>query len=262
MDMYSYWQKQTPDGPLFPDIEWNKPEQKRYAGKLTIIGGNKLGFAAPAQSYSDALKAGIGDMRVVLPDALRRAIPATMVDSVFVPTNASGGISKDAEEEILGLCAWSDGVLLIGDTGRNSETAIVMESLLQRYSGPLTVTRDGIDLLKNSAEVLLQREQTVLVVSFAQLQKLFQAVYYPKTLLFSMQLTSFVEALHKFTITFPVALVVLHQEQLIVAHDGNITSTPFTEPMRIWRGSVASRAAVYWIWNQQKPLEAVTASFL
>ncbi|RKV95423.1 MAG: hypothetical protein D8G53_08935 [Candidatus Saccharimonas sp.] len=38
-----YWQRQTPEQPLFYDIEWNKPEQRSRAGKLGIIGGNKLG---------------------------------------------------------------------------------------------------------------------------------------------------------------------------------------------------------------------------
>lgn len=262
MELYKYWQKQAREGPLFPDIEWNKPEQKRLAGKLTIIGGNKLGFAAPAQAYGDALQAGVGEVRVVLPDALRKAIPPTMTDSVFVPTNGSGGIAKDAEEEILGTAAWADAVLLIGDTGRNSETSIVLESLLQRYHGQLILTRDSVDLLRSSAEIMLLREHTLLVVSFAQLQKIFQAVYYPKTLIFSMQLTSLVEALHKFTITYPVTIAVLHQEQLLVAHDGGVTSTPWTHPMAIWRGSTATRAAVYSIWNPKKPLQAVTASLV
>ena len=67
---FDFWLKQTSGKPLFPDIEWQKPEQKNLAGKLLIIGGNKLGFAAVAQAYTDALKAGIGECRVILPDSL------------------------------------------------------------------------------------------------------------------------------------------------------------------------------------------------
>ena len=52
----SYWQKQTVSKPLFPDIDWNKPERRNQAGKLLIVGGNKLGFAAVAESYQTALK--------------------------------------------------------------------------------------------------------------------------------------------------------------------------------------------------------------
>ena len=48
---YSYWKKQSIDAPLFPDIEWSKPENRLQAGKLGIIGGNKLGFAGVAEAF-------------------------------------------------------------------------------------------------------------------------------------------------------------------------------------------------------------------
>jgi ADP-dependent NAD(P)H-hydrate dehydratase / NAD(P)H-hydrate epimerase len=262
MEIHSYWHKQTADKPLFPDIEWNKPEQRSLAGRLAVIGGNKLGFAAAALSYSEALKSGVGECRVVLPDALKKAVPTAITDTVFVPTNQSGGINKDAESELLGVASWASGLLLIGDAGRNSETAIVYETLLQKYSGQAVITRDAVDLLRANAQLLVDRPDTMLVISFAQLQKLFQAVYYPKTLLFKMQLLNFVEALHKFTITYPVTIVVLHQEQLLVASGGEVTTTPWGNPMAIWRGSVATKAAAYWLWSPTKPLEAATASLL
>lgn len=259
---HTYWQKQDPTKPLFPDIDWNKPEQRSQRGKLAIIGGNKLGFAASAWAYTDALSAGAGEARVVLPDALKKTIPNSVLDTVFVPTNLSGGMSKDSLNDILAAAAWADGVLLIGDCGRNSETAILLESVAEKYDGQLTITRDVVDLLRGNAQQLLSRPDTLLVVSFAQLQKLFQAVYYPRTLLFKMQFFSLVEALHKFTITYPVTIVVLHSEQLLAASGGGVTTTPWHNPMAIWRGSVATRAATYWLWNKSKPLEAVTASLL
>ena len=117
-------------------------------------------------------------------------------------------------------------------------------------------------LLKNSPQALAERPNTLLVVSFAQLQKLFQSVYYPKILTFSMQLTSLVEALHKFTVTYPVTIAVLHKDYLLVTHGGNVTTTEWQNPMAIWRGSVATKATAYWLWNPGKPLEAVTASLL
>jgi hypothetical protein len=77
-----------------------------------------------------------------------------------------------------------------------------------------------------------------------------------------MQLTSLVEALHKFTITYPITITVLHKEHLIIASGGEVTSTPWDNPMSIWRGSVASAAATYWMWNTNKPLESITASLI
>ncbi|HUC96687.1 MAG TPA: hypothetical protein VMR16_03430, partial [Candidatus Saccharimonadales bacterium] len=164
--------------------------------------------------------------------------------------------------EMKALGEWSTGILLIGDSGNNSETAILYESFVKDYDGPLTITRDAVDLLKNSSSELVDRPNTLLVVSLAQLQKIFRTVYYPKVLTFSIQLTNLIEALHKFTITYPITIAVLHQNTMLVANDGAVTSTPFNEPMQIWRGITATNAAVYWLWSPSKTLESVTTSLI
>lgn len=258
----SYWRKQTIEKPLYPEIAWAKPEQRQMAGKLGIIGGNKLGFISVAESYETTLKAGAGEVRVLLPDVLRKSMPATMKDIIYGSSNPSGSLSRESLIEMKTIGAWSTGILLIGDAGRNSETAILYEDFLKDYKGPLTITRDAIDLIKNSSQTIVDRPNTLIVASFAQLQKLFQAVYYPKILTFSMQLTNLVEALHKFTITYPISIVVFHRDVMLVASSGEVTTTPWTDQMKIWRGKTASVASVYWLWNPTKIIESVTASLL
>ena len=259
--MESFWKKQTDASPLFPDIEWNKPEQKSHAGKLAIVGGNKLGFVAVGEAYATAKSLGAGQARAVLPDALKRTIPTVITDTYFVPSNASGGFSREALPELLAACRWADVCLLIGDSGRNSETAMAFEALLSDYSGHLVITRDAVDLLRSASSSVVARPNTTLVVSFAQLQKLFQSVYYPKILSFSMQLMQLVDIVHKFTLTYPVTIVTFHQSQLIVAHGGDVVTQEFDEPMAIWRGVTATKAASYLLWTPQKPLEAIVTSF-
>lgn len=262
METHSYWHRQSSTTPLYPDVEWNKPEQRAMAGRLGIIGGNKLGFVGAGEAYTIALAAGVGEVRVLLPDVLRKTVPASITDALFAPTNPSGSLSREALPEMKAMGEWASGILLIGDAGRNSETAIVYEDFLRDYQGQLTVTRDAFDLLANTLELVAERPDTLLVVSFAQLQKLFRSVYYPKILTFSIQLQQLVEALHKFTVTYPVTIATFHQEQLIIAHEGDVTTTPWGNPMAIWRGSVATHAAAYWLWSPKTPLQSVTASLL
>ena len=257
--MHSYWQKQSSTKPLFPDIEWNRPEQRAHAGRLAIIGGNKLGFVAIRDAYEVANELGAGQIRAILPDVLKKTVPTSINDVLFLPSNPSGGFSREALPEFHAACAWADLCLLIGEAGRNSETAMAFESLLDG-NGHLVITRDAVDLLMPAMNRIVGREKTTLVVSFAQLQKIFQAVYYPKILSFSMQLMQLVESLHKFTITYPVTIVTFHQNQLIIAHDGNIITQEFDQPMAIWRGITASRAASYLLWNPKQPLEAIATS--
>ena len=256
----SYWQTQTVTKPLYPDIEWNKPERHDQAGRLAIIGGNKLGFAGVAEAYSVALSTGVGDVRVLLPDALRRTIPSAITDTIFAPTNPSGSLARDALNEMRALGEWAQGVILVGDAGRNSETALVYDDFIRDYTGQLTITRDAIDLVKNNTSLLVERPDTLVVASFAQVQKIFQSVYYPKILTFSMHLAQLVEALHKFTVTYPVHIVTLHRDTLIIASNGLVVTQQWDVPMMIWRGTTAARAASYWLWSPSLPLESIATS--
>lgn len=262
MEQYPYWRRQTQDKPLFPDIEWNKPQQKALSGRLGVIGGNKLGFAGVAEAYSTALDSGVGETRVLLPDSLRTTIPAAIADALFAPSTKTGSFSKSAIVEMKAIGEWADGILLAGDNSQNSETAIVFEDFIRSYQGALTITRDTVDLIKNASQTIVERPDTLLVASFAQMQKVFRSVYYPKILVFSMQLTQLVEALHKFTITYPLTIVTYHQETIIIASSGNIITNPWQNPMAIWKGQVATMAASYWLWNPSKPLESVAASLI
>lgn len=258
--IHEYWRVQDTTTLLFPDIEWNKPEQKTHAGKLAIIGGNKLGFIAVRDAYEVASEMGAGQIRAIIPDVLKKAVPPSVSDAVFLPSNPSGGFSREGSSEFEAACAWADLCLLIGDAGRNSETAMAFEHLLDSDS-MIVATRDAVDLVMPVMQKLVDRQNTVLVVSFAQLQKIFQSVYYPKILSFSMQLLQLVEALHKFTITYPITIVTFHHSKLVVASGGDIITQDFDQPMAIWRGITATKAASYLLWNRSKPLEAIATSF-
>lgn len=262
MNQFPYWQQQAPDKALFPDIAWNKPEQKAHAGKLGIIGGNKLGFVAVGDAYAAALNAGVGQVRVLLPDMLKKSVPPLLTDVIYGASNPSGGLAKGAGADMHALGAWADAILLIGDAGKNSETAILYEDFVRNYTGQLTITRDAIDLLQNTPDLVVEHPNTLLVVSFAQLQKIFTKVYYPKILTFSMQLQQLVETLHKFTITYPVSIVTFHQDHIVVANGGQVMTMPWQNPMTIWKGGVATNVAAYWLWNPKKPLQAATASLM
>ena len=97
-----------------------------------------------------------------------------------------------------------------------------------------------------------------------QLQKLFQAIYFPKMLLLSMPLTSVIETLHKFTISYPLTLITLHSDQIIMAKASEIYTirldhTSFT-PLSLWTGMLPAKIAALATWNPQALLDVVTAS--
>ena len=116
MTDYDYWQKQGVT-PLYPEVDLEEPEQRRLAGRILIIGGNKNAFFTVANAMSVANRIGAGEVRVLMPDSVKGQVPSTP-EVYFAPAEkGSGGFGKDALPEILIQADWADAVVLIGDVG-------------------------------------------------------------------------------------------------------------------------------------------------
>ncbi len=255
-----FWHRQASDKPLFPDLLWSRPENKQFAGKLLIVGGNLYGFSAPAEAYQTAVKAGIGTARVLLPDALQKTVGRMFEAGEYAPSTPSGSFGQKALAELLAMSNWSDGVVIAGDLGRNSETAILLEKFVEKYPGQLTVTKDAADYFTAAPQKLLSRGDTTLVISLAQIQKLASSVKYPKAVTFSMDLIRIVELLHDFTEKYPVNLIIKHLENIITASQGKVSSTKLAAEMEIWRVNAAACAATWWLQNPSKPFKSLTTA--
>jgi len=257
---HTYWRKQTPDTPLFPDLLWSRPEHKKQAGKLGIIGGHAQSFAAAATAYAEAGKAGIGTARVLLPDSLEKTVGQIFEAGEYAPSTPSGSFSQRAVADVLELAAWGDSLLVAGDLGHNSETAILLEKLAHDYSGQLTITRDAADYFTDAPAPLLNREDTLLVISFAQLQKLAVQAHFPHAFTFSMDLLRLIDTLHDFTTQYRLYVVTKHLENILVAVNGQVSSTRLTKDLETWRVATAAHAATWWLQNPAKPFEALTSA--
>lgn len=256
----SYWQKQAK--PLFPDLAWNIPEQK--FGRVSVVGGN-------AQSFSSVVRTAeflahnfpIKQVNTLLPESLRSKLPATE-NLNFATATTSGAFAKSFTLEE--TFASSDAVLLIGDLSRNAETTIALTDAIAKSDSLLMIARDGVDLLAPSMAQILSRPHTYIIGSMAQLQKVFRAVYYPRMVMLAQPLVPLLETLHKFTLSYPVTLLTLHQEQIIVAYDGKVSTTKIADtnytPIALWSGQLAARTLALNLFNPGKPYEATTAAVL
>jgi len=258
----SYWHKQTTDKPLFPALLWSRPENRAHAGKLLIVGGNEQGFAAAAEAYSLAIKAGVGTARVLLPSALQKSVGRVFEAGEYAPSTPSGSFAQAALGELLPMAHWADGTLLAGDLGRNSETAIVIESFLSKHSGQVTLTKDAIEYITAQPAIVRERANTLLVLSFSQLQKLAVGLRSPQAITSDMDLFRTIDVLHLLTTNHPFTVVTKHLDQLFVAVDGQVSTLPCAADERIWRLHRAAAAAVWWLQNPSKPFEAITTSLV
>lgn len=260
--MQDYWQKQTVDKPLYPDLLWSRPENKRLAGKLLIAGGNAFGFSAAGEAYTEAVKAGIGTARVVLPASLQKTVGKVFEAGEYAPSTKSGSFGQTALAEFLAMAEWSDATLLAGDFGRNSETAILLEKFVTKYREPLCLTQDAVDYFTKLPGPVLDREDTLLVLSFAQLQKLASTAGFTTAFTYEMDLVRLVTALHEFTQKHPVSIIVLHHDNILVGVNGQVSSTKSDKDELIWRVKTATHATVWWLQNPTKAFEALTTAVI
>lgn len=255
------WQKQTSDKPLFPDLLWSRPENKRQAGKLLLIGGSSHGFAAPAAAFAAATKAGIGSARVALPSSAQKILGSSFAEAIFVPTTPSGSLSRQALAELLESAAWCDGVLLAGDFGRNSETAILLESFVEKYQGQLTVAQDSLDYFLASDTKLLERPNSLFVINLGKLQKLAKNNRPGTPVLHDMSLHELVTVLADWTNSTPASFITKHADSLVVASGGKVSTTPQKEESN-WQVDLAAYAGVWWLQQPTKNFEALTTGIV
>lgn len=76
-----------------------------------------------------------------------------------------------------------------------------------------------------------------------------------------MDLLQLVDVLHEFTKSFQVSLVVKHLQNIVVAVNGQVSTTKTNADLEdSWRVATAAKAAVWLIQNPSKQFEALTTS--
>ena len=258
-----YWHRQSTKK-LFNMVDLLPPEQKRFAGKLLVIGGNKGMFFAVANALEVAKRFGVGEVRALLPDVLRGQLPSTS-EVYFAEAEKSGAFGRSALVEMLRQAEWADVVLLIGDSGKNAETTVVFSEFMAKCQKPVFVTRDAIEAVTPSAADWAMRDyETGLLLTMPQLQKLLRTMYYPKVISLTMPTNQLVEILHKFTLSYGVALATFHNDLLIIAQDGEVVTQAIGEtkwtPIDLWGGTLFTQIIVARIWNPETKFYQVFAS--
>ena len=265
MSDFDYWRKQKKQ-PLFPEVDTWQPEQRRFAGKLLIIGGNKGAFFSVAKAMETANRMGVGEVRVLLPDSLRGQLPK-VPEIYFAKAEASGAFGKSAMAEMMAQLEWAESVLIVGDLGKNAETSVAFANFMKLCDKPVLMSRDAVDVLTPDAMNWGMREQdTTIFLTISQLQKLLRTLYYPIVVTLSMPMNRLIETLHKFTLSYPLALVTFHEGQIIIARDGQVISeelgdTEYTQ-LSMWDGGLQARTAVLSLWNHEQQIERVAARAL
>lgn len=264
-----YWTKNAEKLGYAKDLLWNFPEQR--SGSLLILGGHSGAFSTEVKlaDYISHTFPMVKNVHNLFPDSLKSKLPPLVNLSFFNSTDSGSFANSSRFASALQNPPEAASTpplfaLLSGDFSKNSETAIAVSSLIKSSQNiPLLLARDSLDLVLTEGETLLNHSPLILVASLAQLQKLFRAVFYPKMLLLSSPLFPVVETLHKFTLSYPVALLTFHDGMILCAHNGQVCSEAIEKtsysPLSLWAGELAAKIAVFSMFNPSKPLESLVA---
>ena len=230
--------KQIPGKSLFPDIEWSKPENSNNLGKLLIVGGSLHSIMAPSTAFSVATDFGVNNIRVIVPAAAKQNIPTVLPFIEFAPSNPSGSFSKDETNDIKAFAAQSDCAFLCGNFGKNSETALMIEQILT-VDGLIVITGDGVDYFTEQPRQLLERPNTIIVASFAQLQKIVKNSPYLEALLFSDGPKQILQKINNFMKEYNSIVITEKDGNIILAEKENIITTNFDSLSANWQLAAA-----------------------
>ncbi len=261
---FDFWQKQSLR-PLFGEVDMERPEQKRMAGKLLIIGGNKGAFFAVANAMNEAHKMGVGEVRALLPNSLKNQVPSTP-EVYFAEAEKSGAFGRNALNDLLIQAEWAEAIVLIGDMGKNAETTMVFAEFMKQCDKPLFITRDAVDAVTPDIMnwAVTREAETSLLLTMPQLQKALRTLYYPKVVTLSMPTNQLIETLHKFTLSYELSIVTFHNDQIIVAQHGEVVTEDIKDTewtaITLWGGALAIHEAVLKLWNQNIESRKVLAS--
>ena len=245
----------------YEDLTWNIPEQKQ--GIVNVIGGNSQNFRTEVRTAEFiTVNYPIKEVRLVLPNALKNNLP-DLPNLVFLPSTDSGSFNES--QELNDVFNSADFNLLLGDLSKNSVTGTAVAGACRRSEKMTLLTRDTVDIVAdNDPERTLMNENLFFFTSMAQLQKLLRAVYYPKMLLLTQSLVQVSEVLHKFTLSYPVKLVTLHDGQILLAENGTVRVVSIEEsgysPVTIWSGELAAKITVLNLFNPNNFLPASTTA--
>ncbi len=244
----------------YKDLYWNIPDGKK--GSVNIIGGNKARFAAPVKIASLAKNYHFSEIKTVVPDVLK-PIFNTFPNMTFLTSTDSGSLKDDTE--LLEVMNAHDINLIIGDLSKNAVTSRAVASAVQKTTTETLLTRDAVDtFIEGATDQSLMNENAILFCSMAQVQKLFHAVLYPKVILLSAPLNQIVDALHKFTLSYPLTIITFHAGQILVASAGKIAGVPLEKTevpvTALWDGALALRLTNLNLFNPKKPFEASISS--
>lgn len=241
--------------PLYPKVLWNRPVARRGAGRLLVPGGHSGELHAPIALHDLALAAGAGQCVVALPDSLARMLGGAP-ESVFVPSNPSGSIGREALGRLLHLAEDADALLLGAALSGHSETTTLIERLMLDSPAPVVAFDEAMRTLLLNPKLLCEREDSLLILTMPDVFKLAGALAVPISIRPGGGLINKLEIVRDLARKIKPQMAVIGSETIIAA-ENQLIVTP--AKVRLAASPLLYYAALsaFWVQNPSRRVEGL-----
>ena len=118
-------------------------------------------------SGTAAYRSGTGLVRILTDEANRQTIQTAVPEAVLITYN-------DGFEEklLLDQLQWADAVVLGPGIGQETSARRLVEMTLKHYDGPLIIDADGLNIVSENPELLLQKKHMVVTPHLGEMSRL------------------------------------------------------------------------------------------
>jgi NAD(P)H-hydrate repair Nnr-like enzyme with NAD(P)H-hydrate dehydratase domain len=243
---------------LYPKIIWNRPVARHGAGRLLVIGGYLGDFSLPTAIYGLAQAAGIGECSVALPDSLLKFLAGTPA-TTFVASSQSGSLGREALGRLLELGEEADAIAIGAGLSNNSETAVLVERLLQEQGRPVIAFADALVALQFNLRLLTDRPQALIIATMPELFKLAGQLKLPIHIRPQGGLINKLEIVRDVKAAIKADLVVYGAET-IVAQGDRLSVTPANPVLSRLPAAYYAVLSVFWLQNAKQSYEGLTTA--
>jgi hypothetical protein len=255
--MDSHFLKQT-DEALFPKILWNRPANRRQAGRILVVGGHTGHFSGLQASFAAAEASGIGECRLAVPTSLRAAL-ASFAIAEFMPATPSGSLATLAVGPVLEFAREFDAILIGPDLGQNSETTILLESILLKSEIPVIIVADALTSLKHNPRSYIDRPQTLVVATLPELFRIAGALAIPLTVRTDTGLMGRTDLITSVTKDW-AADWLIYGFEIIAGQGAEHSITPLELDFSHYSALTAAVAGTFWLQQRQDKFAALTSA--
>ncbi|MBQ7768464.1 MAG: NAD(P)H-hydrate dehydratase [Oscillospiraceae bacterium] len=133
-------------------------------GKILLLCGSRGYTGAAALAAMGALRCGAGLVYLGVPEGIYTIEAVKLTEAIVFPLpDDDGSLSDLAVDKILQMLPQMDAVLIGPGLGQSDGTLTVLKTVLAKFTGPVVIDADGINLLAGHIDLLRGRAASTIL---------------------------------------------------------------------------------------------------